>query len=144
MPRAAKPYKCPPKTKKLLLDVKARILKEPEQFNMHSFFSDHSETELAKPPNCGTAACIAGWVLSVASKITPAKAWEKYFYSGNKIHPSVMAEDILKISGKQVSCLFYVGGWPEQFETPYITASTMPAKAKIAAKRIDYFIRCGE
>src|SRR5207249_11499573 len=66
--------------KELLLKVKEQILKEPRQFVIRAWYSKHpidKDGSLwvgVEVPNCGTAACIAGWAIALYDKTSPLHA----------------------------------------------------------------------
>ena len=95
---------------KLLKRIKEQILAEPAQFVMSTYFSDNVlENDIPrKIPNCGTAACIAGWACTLDLKITPALA-------SKQAHVQDKAESLLKLYRGQAERLFLVSYWPEPF-----------------------------
>ena len=124
---------------KKLLRVKASILKHPGQFVMHSYFSKLNS--LGKPATkCGTAACIAGWAIANEYKDKTLKEvttgdW-RYL-----IEPSDKAVQILDISYPESYRLFNQDNWPDEFKYAWWKAKTAEQKAKVAAERIDFFIK---
>lgn len=136
---------------KLLRRVKNRILKEPRQFIMESVYAraehvltfsgyGHYHADLARKtiPNCGTAACIAGWTEALALKTRPSKLVGTYPYFGS--------EDA---AGRRLGLddwyaghrLFRTASWPEKFQRAWDAAKTHKARAKVAADRIEHFIK---
>ena len=130
---------------RLLRRIQKHILEEPRRFQMGAaviragnpkqwkliaptFAHDASKTM----PPCGTAACIAGWadILSGGS----GNGWTVRERAATKLgvpagfswlgHP-----------------LFDDNSWPQPFRTRYRAAKTPQARAKIAAQRIDHFIK---
>lgn len=124
---------------KLLQKVKRAILKAPTQFEMAWWF----QASLAykcwrrKIRGCGTAACIAGWVLHVSgrSKTVQATA-EKTFNTMDK------ASGLLKLADDmEASRLFGLRYWPSQFRAGYESSACPAKRARIAAARINHFIK---
>jgi hypothetical protein len=117
---------------KLLQRVKKIITRRPLQFLMEAWFEAVGKAD----NNCGTAACIAGWVITCdqqagkKKKLKPllaAKTFYKDFdpqsgsclsgtYAG-QIQPK--AQKILNISSSQAKRLFVLDYWPPQFRYAY-------------------------
>ena len=122
-----------------LLAAKANILKHPSQFVMHSYFSKLNSLE--KPATgCGTASCIAGWVIANEYKDKTLKEvasddWRIL------IEPSHRAVQILDINYPESYRLFNLSNWPAEFQEAWDAAKTAKQKAKVAAERIDFFIK---
>ena len=83
-----------------------------------------------KYAKCGTAACIAGWAWKLTNPTEPMP------WSGD------VATEVLGITLDDRNRLFYWQSWPAQFGG-YIDNGTKKS-AKIAAARIEHFIRTGE
>lgn len=145
--------------KELLLKVKEQILREPKQFLMedwftnqdgldHSYNGDRPDGDLIKAPyiipNCGTAACIAGWALSLAVGTNP-KDTSRHFSYYNESREASSRLDIDKETGKK---LFFFSLWPRlelglletDTDTTFTQNYTPEQRAEIAARRIDLFI----
>lgn len=124
---------------KLLRKVKRQILKEPKQFAMRYLYSEPSAGDAAnKIPNCGTAACIAGWTHAIDQNIPPSEC-EK-----NKWKLTVSAGELLGIDNEQEDRLFFLEYWPERFSATYTRATDKhqwTRRARIAAERIEHFIK---
>jgi len=88
-------------------------------------------------PNCGTAACIAGWAVALHKKLNPAKASQ---FSG----PWDVALKVLRLNNcNDGGRLFHIDNWPEQFYDEYnnaMRAKDAKGMAVAASKRIDHFI----
>lgn len=137
-----------PLNTELLLQVKQRILAEPRQFDMTNWFRKYAPGHI---PNCGTTACIAGWAICCAEKITPAVAYEKFRRRSDVLQ-------LLGLNKAQAECLFYEENWPDEYqcncnwcrycrcEIAYPDddeeecTETPQQKAQRAADYIDYFI----
>lgn len=132
----------------LLDKVKEAILAEPAQFVMGELFSDrllntectcgcHEDGwDLArKIPNCGTAACIAGWTVTLHMGLTPAAARKV------KDDPWVRAARLLGIHGPGMwdAKLFEVSQWPSDLEERWHAEKSLEGRAGIAAERIERF-----
>lgn len=142
----------------LLLKVKEKILAEPAQFEMEALFKDQSRFRLEiysadlprEVPNCGTAACIAGWAIAVHLGENPNSA-EK-----NWIRTKISLAELLGIShectcgfeeedccrswhgeSQRFRALCYVFGWPEEKQAAWHAAQDLEGRAQIAAEVID-------
>jgi hypothetical protein len=105
-----------------LLAIKEAILKEPQRYNQTWFrIPDYS--------SCGTAHCIGGWAVAL-------------FGSPSDTFNSQSAQKILDLNREQAENLFFEDPagfekiWAEPDET-----FTLEDRAKLAAKRIDFFIK---
>ncbi len=118
---------------KLLRKVRKHILKEPRRLNMYVF----ATPQPCAP--CGTAGCIAGWAALLSGKST----------HDARIKNPGLAARLLRIPdkpwyGSPANILFYVDNWPERFGREYDAASDYETRAKVTARRIDYFIKEGK
>lgn len=121
----------------LLRRVKEKILAEPDQFVMHSFFYIYNEAGVAAP-NCGTAACIGGWAISLSTSRKPSEcASERYLSLEDS---GTRAAKLLGLDGDEADRLFRTRSWPWPFWSMFENAKTMKEKAQVAANRIDHFI----
>jgi hypothetical protein len=118
---------------KLLRKVQKHILEEPRRFLMESLIEKgrpgavRNLDGIDRPlPDCGTAACIAGWVCVLAQ--TPQIDRRD-------------AEAVLGISYKTGDKLFFIGGWPERFQIQWRATTDLLKRAQIGKRRIDHFIR---
>jgi hypothetical protein len=144
------------KTKKLskltirrLRAIKKQILKEPRQFVMRGLFEClHStidedgygvNSRQATVPNCGTAACIAGWActLYLRPRLNPAIA--NAITSRSESEPWDDAKRLLRADENQCQWLFLFEHWPPQFKKHRKEGTA--AFARQAAARIEYFIK---
>lgn len=131
---------------RLLNRVKRQILKEPKQFQMDSYFdtAGHYSDTADKIPNCGTAACIAGWALALDKGITPEQAKGKVL--NYRTLTGERADRILGARGAGWK-LFNDCAWPESFRDEWRRLTKLKQwkrRAKVAAARIDHFIKTGE
>lgn len=109
----------------LLLQVKEKILQEPENFGMRCWDGENSLGE-----KCGTAHCIGGWGMFLLG--CPCN------WSIEQLRKAFNVPD-----GTGIDRLFVVDRWPQQFREAYDAArenKDLRVCAKIAAKRIDHFI----
>lgn len=126
---------------RLLRKVKNHILEEPRRFIMRtwlltreyvggpSYPSDNGAKEV-KFAKCGTAACIAGWAVLLHDKrIT------------NYDEIARRASELLELDEMKSYRLFGATWWPEPFGSQYRKAKTPTARAKIAAARIEHYIK---
>lgn len=116
----------------LLREIQKQILKSPKQFRMWTWFvSDNSI------PNCGTAACIAGWAIALKRKESPQKAYEWWWNSNGTLSPFEIGKRALKLTNAQAGRLFIPEHWPAQFHKKNAD------DAEQAVRRIDAFIKSG-
>lgn len=126
---------------KLLRQVKRQILKEPAQFVMDLFFAQKedipwtSDLERSEIPNCGTAACIAGWTVALSQKKKPVDA------QGLAWDDAEVASEHLGLDNGQGAELFYTENWPQELRDQFFASRTLKGRARVAARRIDAFIK---
>lgn len=136
-----------PRVAKLLQDVKRQILRDPNSYNQGSW-------------HCGTAMCIAGHVCFQSGLVDGTQKQGSAIWP--TLHGICLGEDdkweelamrALGLDPDDFTSLFDGDGeqWPEpygarwrQAEDTLKGAALRKAVAKIAADRIDYFIRTGE
>ena len=118
---------------KLLRKVKRHILAEPKRLYMPAYIIRKEDgMDISRPfARCGTAACIAGWtyILSVKSK-TPPRTGDEH----------TEAAELLGLTELQADRLFLPGNWPLDFRDG-LTGDGKPETAKVAAARIEFFIK---
>jgi hypothetical protein len=121
---------------KLLKRVREAIVQYPEQFDMGNWFENN-----ACSSRCGTAACIAGWAVTLANakyKESPRAAYDEVLND----EVSCPAERVLELLGGEANRLFYTMYWPDDFKQAYRDAKYDPvARARVGAERIDHFIK---
>lgn len=124
----------------LLQRVKQKILEEPAQFQMAKIFAQYCDGHSDLPrdiPNCGTAACIGGWAIAIAKKLSPLRA-------SNLAFGWIEACEVLGVSielGRDWPReLMELGAWPEDLRGDWFQADTLEARARVAAARIDRFV----
>lgn len=119
---------------RLLRKVQAAILRKPRQFQMAMLFSGRDS--MGKPATgCGTAACVAGWAIFLAKR---AKRLEDIRWPHSEL---TVATKALGLSNHQSCILFDDANWPTPFKDKYWSAKTAQGKARVAAKRIEHFIK---
>lgn len=143
------------------------ILTHPAQFCIDQWFvepgddawydiadTDACLTTLNPTKNCGTAACINGWVLARNAKkaISLVKKYENSFepYKTQEYEPreydtylsaeAKAGQSLLGLTDGQTHRLFFLENWPEKFQTRYHKAATNRTRAKVAYDRILHFI----
>ena len=130
---------------KLLRKVARHILAEPKRYDQNTIIRTGEPGEGYKDtkfPPCGTVACIGGWITLLAYKRRPRSLESLNFKRLAKI-VGVKYEQIDKLCS-------YVwndnedDGWPEKFRVAYERATTPRQRARIAANRIEHFIKTGE
>jgi hypothetical protein len=110
---------------RLLRKVQKQILAQPEAFDM---------TYVTNREDCGTVCCIAGWTCVLVG------------VPENRASMDV-AQEILDLNTAQASRLFTTSEhewrerWPKRFDRAYYRANDAKQKARIAARRIDHFIK---
>jgi len=123
---------------RLLRRVRTQILKEPKQFIMATYFTSKPESyssEIPREvPNCGTTACIGGWALSLAKDRQPSTFGEGIFGTADA------AAEVLGL-GDTAGDLFCTSNWPHQYRNRWFDTEDLDARARIAAERIDAFIK---
>lgn len=128
----------------LLKRVKRAILKRPGQFEMGSFFADilsfNNGTKEIPASRCGTAACIAGWAVHLSEEAKTLKDTCRA-QSNRSDDIEERALDVLQLTPGEGHSLFYHRWWPEKFCLPYDKATSATTRAKVAAARIDWFIK---
>lgn len=134
-----------PEGEKLLKHVKKVILEHPEKYRQDVY-------------NCGSACCIAGHVVMEGIPRTMLDVRREYGSYEPYVLDEIQQWDLLAMQllvGNKSDHYFdaYVNlfsgdpenYWPEPFATQWRLAAVDQTKqAKIAARRIDYFIRTGE
>lgn len=112
---------------RLLRKVQRKILAEPKQFQMRTWFTSDLDHKI---PNCGTAACIGGWALVLSRKAKP---------SALQLIPSPfeLIREALNLPYWQASLLCVFRQWPVKFQR------YGEDNAKQAARRIEHFIKTG-
>lgn len=115
---------------KLLRQIQRRIKKEPRQFFMKWFFRRSKSI-----PNCHTAACIAGWALTISGTKTKKPSDAKRLFACRYFSP---AAKTLGLDDRQAERLFAECSWPVEF----LGAKRTLANRAIA--RIEHMIKTGE
>jgi hypothetical protein len=121
---------------KLLRKIKEFILEEPRRFYMW-MWAERVPTDQSP---CGTTQCIAG----AAVHISHPRKFAALLRRDETERFGSLARRELHISADQALALFHVDEWPERFRIAYLTTTSKKEEAKIAAKRIDHFIRTGK
>jgi len=128
---------------KLLQKVKAAILKEPKQFVMGNWYKERpdSDMEYDTIPNCGTAACIGGWAVAIAAGVNPREASNIDVDIECQAIKLLGFEKALPFKNDLTDSLFYTDTWPLEMRRAWETTPTTTGRAKLAARRIDQFIK---
>lgn len=139
-------------------------MREPEQFEMAYWFDGRPCSNGNPRPNCGTAACIAGWALSIDFKQNPLQTarefkptfkvvetpsypfWKLYesetiVSTGHGYIIASRAEEVLSLSQDEGDRLFVVSNWPMSFRNQMDDARDALQKASVAYHRINHFIK---
>lgn len=121
--------------------VRARIVAEPEKFSMFDWVSDE-----------GRAADIGGLAAIDAGFITPRTTRHPVTQTFYDVTPRGAALDryvydqarfgvALNLTPEEADRLYDVDRWPAIFAAEYARAATPQARADVAARRIDFFIK---
>jgi hypothetical protein len=131
----------------LLKKVADEILARPEQFRMESWFTP----KLDSIPECGTACCIAGWAITIATdariegKFAPLVARRGFSFGDagpvSSCSAHVAAQKALDLTSAQAELLFYTYEWPPRFRDAYIESRNSTTRADVAFARIMHFIK---
>lgn len=129
---------------RLLRRIQNQILKEPRQFFMSWWFTNDPDDVSAKAiPNCGTAACIGGWAVTLSQRVKPARMYRKSSYSTYRT--GVLAAELIRLpDGYNRNKLFVTTMWPPEFHMRWRNAATPLARAKVAVARIEHLIKHGD
>jgi len=119
----------------LLRRVKRKILSKPKSFDMDSWASPDSNVE------CGTTGCIAGWVVMLTH---PDVQEQVKHYDDGLVEWENRAIKELRISQTQAHSLFHDEDWPERYKEKFYDAFSAKERARVAANRIEHFIRTGK
>lgn len=121
---------------KLLRQIQAAILAEPDKFDMGNWFCP----DAASP--CGTSACIAGYAITLGLKAaTPREGYVAWWTSTAHESYSESACKFLRLDyDKHRDILFFADNWPQPFKKRYFRARRRSTRARVAAGRIDHFI----
>jgi len=121
----------------LLRRVKAKILKNPTAFGMDLWARRSGRAE------CGTIGCIAGWVLMLSRP----GLQESVRYGFHKTFDLDWKEEAtreLGITDNQPFSLFFEEFWPTRYASKFSKARSNKQRARVAANRIEHFIRTGK
>jgi len=88
-----------------------------------------------KAPACGTVGCLAGWVTALSLPLDESM----------RVEPVSYASDKLGLNPYQRDTLFgVVERWPTKYSDQYCAAKTPKQVARVAARRVEHFIKTGE
>jgi len=119
----------------LLRKIQKKILDEPGQFQMRTWYSTTDDFHNQVKVNCGTAACIGGWAVTIAKKVKPSEYWKTGWDT------LAEAKKLLRITMPMTERLFLEANWPDKFRHAYYDAKTNQGQAQAASARIDHFIK---
>lgn len=140
----------------LLKKVKKHILEEPRRLLMDDLVVRKMDDEdfvaddgkMVKFASCGTAACIAEWSVLLTDGLWPeGDLWRRAAKLLGIPKDQICSNGFYDDNGEYISIpvlaekLFYVDEWPVAYRIPYKKARSQKQRAKIAAKRIEAFIR---
>lgn len=129
---------------KLLRAIQRRIKKEPRQFFMDWYLKKNSRI-----PNCHTAACVAGWAVTLTTikskkpgelveQVRRGGGGNSFGDFGDEISIWQPAREYLGLNDTQSRRLFVEDYWPAKFQGSKRTL------AKRAIARIEHMIKTGE
>jgi hypothetical protein len=135
---------------KLLRKVQRHILAVPERYDQDGIieFGDPGMTYRNDStfPECGTIACIGGWVEVLSAKrprlLAKRKSWGGQTFLNYKKLGHLLGVDQGSVS--RLVAYSYDSGenaWPAQFRRAYRKAKTQQGRTRVAARRIDHFIK---
>lgn len=128
---------------RLLRKVAKHILEEPARYEQNVWLRlgvpgkvtnlEHIDNAPTEFPACGTIACLGGWV----NQLTSVRSRDDDTFRRACGQIGVDSEMGANLFG-------YNTGWPEPYMTAYENATTLRGKAKVAARRIEHFIKTGK
>jgi len=125
---------------KLLRRIQKAIRKEPRRFNMLWWVVTGDQES-----PCGTSACIGGYavILSKIPKLLTTKKWLDAVEDIRKDSSNTWdpAKAVLGLDTDQATRLFDENRWPREFSVAYQATEDRRERAKLAIKRIDFFIK---
>src|SRR5579871_4839038 len=123
---------------RLLRKVAKHILAEPRRYDQDVWRLKGRPGERCwasdgEYPACGTVACIGGWI----NTLTHAR--------GDAVYNTDRACSQIGVSHEGMDRLFGTfDDWPKRYARAYENAKTQAGKARVAARRIEHFIKTGE
>lgn len=135
---------------KLLRRVKQHILEEPKRLIMsgllvrkdkfrNKFMTDGGVDQFQEFAPCGTAACIAGWTVLLHDGMKTKKEGAQMWHRAAKLLG--LDDKCRDGESSQTSKLFVTHEWGSKIAARYHRAKTQKGRAKIAAERIEQFIK---
>lgn len=127
----------------LLERVRDKVRAAPEAYDQTTY----RRTEPAAP--CGTAACIAGWAVTLSGEPLTETANRCVCDDPLCLRGTSVAEDARRLLGllpEEASVLFRAAPartWPEPFGTLYGLAKSPQARAEVAASYLNWIIEHG-
>jgi hypothetical protein len=134
---------------KLLRRIQKHILAEPKRFRMLDWIEKQTATdptyiaddsERVSFPKCGTVACIGGWAV-LLSKKKPSRTHYEGFRAAKLLGLNRPHGHLDRVRSTDSERLFFTEAWPIDFSMKFNRAKTPEDRARIAAKRIDHFIK---
>ena len=86
--------------------------------------------------DCRTVRCIAGWACYLSKK-----KWTRETTSLRDSWYEKTAQELLGLTDDQATALFCSLHWPKEFRELPVRLDTTKETAKMAGKRIEYFIK---
>ena len=128
----------------LLNQVIDAIKADPKRLDMQYFV--HEKNSEDPEPGCGTVGCIAGWAVLLKNhrRGEPmgyvCQRLSKALGQGNSSFP-VEAQELLGLSAKQATKLFYLDEWPAPFREAYATGNNAKRRVQVTVDRIKHFVK---
>lgn len=129
-----------PQTIRWLLDTKAQILNESCAYNQGHY-------GLKFKPDCGSPACLIGWMMFFALRFRKTKEKDRLYkaffahavkHGASSGYPNPTAMEVLGLTDEQFERLYWTDQWP--FGTKPGSTGDKQQDAQFAASRIDRFI----
>lgn len=112
----------------LLMQVAEKIKHEPSCLDMNVV-------------HCGSVGCIGGWAIVLDGGVSPA---EDLTDAAERLQLAGDWDDVEPYSDRprknEISRLFYVEGWPEEFQVAY-DAARKDERGLVTVARIEHFIK---
>lgn len=131
---------------KLLEKIRDTILANPDHLDMSSWFGMTPEHyfQARRRGECGAVACIAGWACQLNGWSPLEGTLRVKKTVRGLLHtevPRSMACELLNLTSFTADLLFYLDAWPAPYLAQYEGAATAKGRARVAARRINHFIK---
>ena len=124
-----------------LRKIKAKILEEPNQFDMFYWRKTNNVRFVLGATACNTTHCIGGWgILLFKPKSYIKNSCGGIFPKNRTLSTGELASKALGLTYRQSVVLFHHNSWPKIFMDRYLEAVTPLEQTQVAAEYIDSFI----